>query len=396
MRTIRWDPRLRRSVKIEALILALVVLILSVVSHLPTLSNLHHAGHAAVRIHPGLLIAMIFPVSQEILGPAFRAGLVKAFTESFTIESLTVSPMRRRPGSRHVFSFEFIIGDQLTGKRRSIELIGKRDTSRAAGKAAREFEAMRLLWDSGFDRDERFRIPRPVQYFPDFQLILQGKARGSKLRTYAGKANDMSLGYSRMAGLWLAKLHSVKVSPLQMCTYTNEIDSLRMFTGALAADQPKLASELEQRAALLEQSFAGFQELPAAMVHGDFHPDHIFVNKDSVTVIDFERFSIGDPARDLGSFIAHMRTTACFSGRVLASANCEVDAFLEGYFSAVPSIHKAVMVPRIASYVALSSLEALYYVASVLKVTDPARVQMYLNCVRQSEWQGAEVAGWTV
>src|SRR6185312_12612329 len=110
MRTTRWDPLLRRSVKIEALILALLVLAFSVVSHhLSTFPGLHHAAHAAVRAHSGLLIAMIVPVGQEILGPAFRAGLVKAFTESFTIESLTVTPMRRRPGSRHVFSFEFII-----------------------------------------------------------------------------------------------------------------------------------------------------------------------------------------------------------------------------------------------------------------------------------------------
>jgi Phosphotransferase enzyme family len=336
---------------------------------------------------------MISPVSQELLGPTFRAGLVKAFTESFTIETLTVSPMRRRPGSRHVFSFEFIIGDQLTGKRRSIELIGKRDTSRAAGKAAREFDAMRLLWNSGFDWDERFRIPRPVQYYPDFQLILQGKARGSKLRSYAGKANDLSLGYSRMAGLWLAKLHSLKVSPPQVCTHTNEIASLRMFAGALTADQPRLARELEQHSSALEESFAGFKDVPAAMVHGDFHPDHIFINKDCVTVIDFERFSVGDPARDLGSFITHMRTTACFSGRALASANREIDTFLEGYFSAELSGSATVIVPRIASYVALSSLEALYYVASVLKVADPTRLQMYLNCLRQSEWQGAELTG---
>jgi aminoglycoside phosphotransferase (APT) family kinase protein len=128
------------------------------------------------------------------------------------------------------------------------------------------------------------------------------------------------------------------------------------------------------------------------MVHGDFHPDHIFVNRDSVTVIDFERFSAGDPARDLGSFIAHMRITACLSGRVLASANREIDAFLQSYFSAVPSTQGMVIVPRITSYVALSTLEALYYVASVLKVVDPNRLQTYLNCMRQSELQATESA----
>jgi thiamine kinase-like enzyme len=396
-----WSAALNRNtrvlaashfVSVDALILAFVALTLSLISHVPSLSGLHHAGHAAVRSHSGLLIAVILPMSREMFSPTFRARLVKAFTECFTIGSLTVTPLRRRPGSRHVFSCEFIIGDQLTGKRRSIELIGKRDTSGAAGKGAREFEAMRLIWDSGFGLDERFRIPRPVQYFPDLQLILQGKARGVKLRTYAGKGTDISLGHSRMAGLWLAKLHSLKISSSQVCTYTNEIASLRMFVAALTADQPKLAGELQQRAALLEQSFTGFQSVPATMVHGDFHPDHIFVNRDSVTVIDFERFSASDPARDLGSYIAHMRTTACFSGRELASANREIDVFLQSYFSAVPSTQESVTVSRITSYVSLSSLEALYYIASVLKVVDPNRLQIYLNCMRQSELRASESA----
>ena len=371
--------------KIEACLLAVAVFLFAAVSHLHALASLHHAGHLAVRAHPGFLLAMALPLGQEMLGPAFRAGLVKALTESFTIEHLTVTPMRRRPGSRHVFSFEFIIGDQLTGKRRSIELVGKRDTSRAAGKAAREFDAMRTLWNAGFDRDEYLRIPRPIQFFPDFQLILQGKARGSKLRTFIGKASDVSLGYARMAGLWLAKLHTLKVASPQICTYAHEAASLRTFVDTLAMAQPKLARELHQIAALIEQRFSEFQGVPAAMVHGDFHPDHVFVNKESITLIDFERFSLADPALDLGSFIAHMRTTACCLGREPSATNREIEAFLESYFTAVSPKPDSGILWRIASYVTLSNLEALYYVAGVLRVADPSRLGMYLNCIRRSE-----------
>jgi aminoglycoside phosphotransferase (APT) family kinase protein len=414
MRTIRWDlPTLdsaffkkrlsalrklatfvrrafphshRHLVRIEALVIALVALALTfILPHLHALPPLHSAGRVALRTSPGLLLAMVLPLSQEMLGPAFRAGLVKALAESFTIEHLTVTPMRRRPASRNVFSYEFIIGDQLTGKQRSIELIGKCDTLRAAGKAAREFEAMRLLWDAGFSRDESFMIPRPVQYFPDFQLILQGKARGSKLRHYAGKGTDVSLGYARMAGLWLAKLHNLKVTAPETCTYTHEIASLRTFIGAIITAQPKLAGELEYRGALLERTFTQFQSVPSTMVHGDFHPDHIFVSKDSVTVIDFERFSTGDPVLDVGSFIAHMRTTARCLGRALTAADREIDVFLESYLNAVSSTESAAILPRIASYVTLSNLEALYYVASVLRVGDPNRLEVYLDCMRQVE-----------
>lgn len=322
-----------------------------------------------------------------MLDPNFRSRLGNAFAEDLTIAGVRVRPMRRRPGSRHVFCCELNIGDQRAGKRSSIELIGKRDTTTAAGKAAREFEAMRLLWDAGFGLDERFRIPQPLQHFPDLQVILQAKARGTKLRTYLGKGDDASLGYARMAGLWLAKLHNMKISRPQVCTYADEIASLRMFVAALAGYQPNLAIELQQRAAAVEQSFASFEGVPATMVHGDFHPEHIFVSRDFVTVIDFERFCTSDPARDLGSFIAQALAMTSFCGRALAAANHEIDAFLESYFSAVPLIQSIPIAPRIASYVALSTLEVLYYVASVLKVTDSGRIAMYVKCMRESEMQ---------
>jgi hypothetical protein len=330
------------------------------------------------------------PISQEILDPAFCSRLGKAFAEGLTIESLKMRPMRRRPGSRHAFSCDLIVADQLTGKRSSIELIGKRDTRRGAGKAAREFEAMRVLWDAGFGADERFRIPRPVQHCLDLQLILQGKARGSKLRAHLGKGTEASLDHARGAGLWLAKLHNLKVSPPQVCTYANEIAWVRMFVAALSVDQPKLALEIQRCAGMIEQSFASFQGVPAAMVHGDFHPDHIFVEKNFVTVIDFERFCASDPARDVGSFIAHMRIMTRFCGRALNAARREIDAFLESYFSAVPLTQGIAVAPRIGPYVALSSLEALYYVASVLKVVDSGRIGMYMNCLRESELRATE------
>jgi Ser/Thr protein kinase RdoA (MazF antagonist) len=251
---------------------------------------------------------------------------------------------------------------------------------------------MQLLWDAGFGLDKRFRIPRPVQHCADLHLILQGKAAGSKLRNYVGKGNDASLSYARMTGLWLAKLHNLKVPLPQVCTYEDEIASLRMFVTSLSADQPNLAAELQQLAAAVENAFASFRGVPATIVHGDFHPDHIFVGRDFITVIDFERFCFTDAARDLGSFIAHIRTMACFSGRALSAANHEADAFLASYFSAVPFRQRMAIAQRIAPYVALSGLEALYYVASVLKIGDPDRLAMYMKCIQASELGAIEYA----
>jgi hypothetical protein len=362
--------------------------------------SVHHAmqlaaiGHSGGATHSSLFLLFVLPVlamcavrvplPEKLFNSDFRMRLGSVFSRHQSIEDLTIHPMRRRPGSRHVFSCRLVVADKRTGKHNVVELVGKQDTSRAIGKAAKEFEAMRLLWGAGFGQDNRFRIPQPLHHFEDLNLIIQERARGSKLRAFLGDGSDTSLNHARMAGLWLAKLHSMPVAASRICSYSDEKASARMFVEALRTDQPKLECELRHYAATVERLFDSFRAVQATHVHGDFHPDHIYVGNNFITVIDFERYCIGDPARDLGSFMAHMRTTAYSIGRSIEAVNQEIVVFLESYFSGVSVSQGTAVGPRIAPYAALSSLEALYYVASVLKVTNPARIAMYVQCLRES------------
>ena len=359
--------------------------------HAPRLTVYAHFGGTT---HSSLIFLLLLPVlamcavrvplPEKLFNSDIRTRLGSAFSQHQSIADMTVHPMRRRPGSRHVFSYKLLVADKRTGKQNIVELVGKQDTTRAIGKAAKEFQAMRLLWGAGFGQDDSFRIPEPLHHFEDLNLIIQEKARGAKLRTFLGEGSLASFHHARMTGTWLAKLHNMPVIPPRVCGYNDERASLRMFVEALKSDQPQLNDELRRYAASVEQDFDRFQDVRATHVHGDFHPDHIYVGNHTVTVIDFERFCIGDPARDLGSFVAHMHTTAHSIGKSVDSANQEILAFLESYFNGVSEAQANLISPRIAPYAALSSFEALYYVASVLKVTNPARIAMYMQCVRES------------
>jgi hypothetical protein len=373
---------------------------LSVFSLLNRFHSAHHTtqlaayAHSVDATHASLILLFVLsviamcavrvPLPEKLFDSAFRTRLGSVFSEHQSIANLTIQPMRRRPGSRHVFSYKLVVADKRTGKRNFVELVGKQDTTRAVGKAAKEFEAMRLLWGAGFGQDNRFRIPQPLHHFEDLKLIIQEKAHGTKLRTFLGDGSDTSFNHARMTGLWLAKLHNMVVAPPRFCAYEDEKASLRMFVEAIRNDQPQLEFELRHYAAAVEQRFDSFHGVHATHVHGDFHPDHIYVGNNFITVIDFERFCIGDPARDLGSFVGHMRTTAYSIGKSIEKVNQEIVAFLGSYFSGVSEAQGNPVGPRIAPYAALSSLEALYYVASVLKVTNTARIAMYMQCLRES------------
>jgi hypothetical protein len=373
-------------------------------AHFRALIILHHAIPASATyvagivrlVHSGWLglhtflvlplwgmCAASVPMAEGLLNSDLCARLASSLSAHQSIRDLIIRPLRRRPGSRHVFACKLVVGDQQTGKRNIIELIGKRDTTRAAGKAAKEYEAMKLLWNAGFGQQTALKIPQPLLHLEDLQLIVQEKARGTKFRTLLGQGSDASFDQARMVGVWLAKMHSLPVPSPRLCTYASEKASLRTFVDALSATQPQLQLELQCYAEKMEQLFESYRNIPATLVHGDFHPDHIFVERDKVTVIDFERFSIGDSARDLGSFIAHMRTTACLSEKPVKATDREIEIFLRSYYSNVSLQHGISVSSRLGPFVLLSGLEALYYVACVLKVTQPSRIAMYLKCLRQ-------------
>ena len=48
-----------------------------------------------------------------------------------------------------MFSYKLLVADKRTGKSNVVELVGKQDTTRAIGKAAKEFEAMRTTLGGG-------------------------------------------------------------------------------------------------------------------------------------------------------------------------------------------------------------------------------------------------------
>jgi len=302
-----------------------------------------------------------------------------------TVEHCRIEPLPRRPGSRHVSAYHLLVHDEGSGQKRILALIAKRDTTRGVGKAAREYAALNFLWDEGFGSERQLKIPKPFDLLPNQNLILHESACGTKLTGSIGGDSAESTSHFRMSGLWLAKLHGIKLSPPVTCSYDAELASLDLFVRELSgALPPAPLPRVQKLAEAIGQRLASCTDVTASLVHGDYHPEHIFVADDSITVIDFERFGCGDPAKDVGSFLAHTRSSGCLARKPPRVVDQETGEFLASYFSALPLATGAATASRISAFDALSSLEALYYVAAVLKVDDQPKLTAYLECAERS------------
>jgi aminoglycoside phosphotransferase (APT) family kinase protein len=309
-------------------------------------------------------------------------------SSDLTIDHCSVTMLQRRPGSRHVALYKLKIREPETSRTLVVEWIGKRDTTKSLGKAAREFRTLKLLSDSGFGCKGRFRIPRPIHLSIDKELILQEKAPGLVFEALLRQGDSLTREAANSAGIWLAKLHGMPITPGGACSYERHRSAVQLYARELLAVSPRLAPDLALLEAGICQGLSSFQDVPLSLIHGDYHPQHIYVAGNRITVIDFDRSHFSDPAEDLGSFILHTRLAALRLGRSPESVNREVDAFLKGYFTAASSADARNVVGRVGTFVALSCLEALYYVAAVLLVHDPRTEELYLRCA-----QGCGVPG---
>jgi aminoglycoside phosphotransferase (APT) family kinase protein len=76
-----------------------------------------------------------------------------------------------------------------------------------------------------------------------------------------------------------------------------------------AATQPWIRREKRRMVMLLREVLA--RQLAGdltrrSLIHGDFHPENILIRGHLVSVIDFEHGAMGDPAMDLGYFLAEL------------------------------------------------------------------------------------------
>jgi aminoglycoside phosphotransferase (APT) family kinase protein len=172
------------------------------------------------------------------------------------------------------------------------------------------------------------KLPRLIGRSDDDKLLafdwLPGRPLGEILRD---TGPDPELFYS--AGTALAQLHARPALDLSHSrararqSLTKRAAWIAKVDGEVGELAGLLAAKI-RREALEEGSWA-------CTVHGDFYPDQVLVGNGSVAIIDLDDCARGEPAVDLGSFLAYLdrrALTGAIAKQRLANA---MDQVLEGY-----------------------------------------------------------------
>lgn len=211
---------------------------------------------------------------------------------------------------------------------------------------------MCALWEAGFGDDAPYRIAEPLAHLPEHRIILTLAARGVCLfdELRAGGGGDGV----RQAARWLAHLHSTPVRVGTPWTIWRNFARLAQRLARAATAYPERVARLD---AMLRRLIDAAEEAesPPRLVqtHGQFRDVHVYLDGETVTIIDLDRSRPGDPARDVDEFLHRLRwKTFKHTGTYPDELT---DAFLQEYLAHVPP-GQLTTLPFYAASHALSSL----------------------------------------
>ncbi|MFN2558032.1 MAG: phosphotransferase family protein [Nitriliruptorales bacterium] len=224
----------------------------------------------------------------------------------------------RRPGDREAIEWIPAQGPPLV-----VKLYPDRNEGSAS------YRILRAVWQQGFGPGSPYRVPEPLRWSPAQSAIVMRRAPGRCLGDLRPDEADWLEGI-RAAARWLARLHtsSLRVGPRDERSRASERLSRRL--SKAVERHPHLGGllrtcmdELAHRA----RSVAASQ----CQTHGRFHPGHVFVTPDVVTVIDLDRAAPADPAKDVAEFIHRARAEVFKRGCGGPAAEEATQTFLEEY-----------------------------------------------------------------
>lgn len=199
----------------------------------------------------------------------------------------------------------------------------------------------RLLWRAGRDGFLDFGVARPAGWLPSLRMIAQHRVPGAPVADRLWSMEGAAL--ARRLGEANASLAKAPLNPPTRFTYVDQLKRTAKYSKRLAQWVPGAEAILRKIQAQLITVEPG----PAdRAIHGAPHAHQWLDGPDGPMLVDFDRFSLGDPELDAATFAAEADFEAS------PYAHTAGEAYLAGYDSVFPLNSRLVLAYRAHKHVA--------------------------------------------
>lgn len=245
------------------------------------------------------------------------------------------------PGAGHGFRVDAVdVLKHKAGKRCSVAYVLVDDAGRTERRFAKAFKTergaaivvqMRRVHEA--IRDRALVVPRPVGYLPDLRLLVTEFVDGYPLAQdlYDGRSPEPARRMARA----VAALHAADVRCARRWAPRKEIRNTADWLAGLAGRDP---ADSERAWGLLDRLGTRSDDLPRKIerpVHRDFYPDQFHDSDGRTVLLDLDDLRVGDPALDLGNFLAHLTLRPLQYPALEAGCRIAREVFLDAWLEAV-------------------------------------------------------------
>ena len=298
---------------------------------------------------PDPLLAKV--LDQVWLAPALRQALGPAYDDT---RLRGIRLLRLKPGRRALIACDLDRGETVLGKLRYKGL--DRQGFEIQRALARQRAALDASTTAGPERPDAARIPAVLGSVPSvglwFQCWLPGTPATNLLRPDA----DPLIG--RRIGAALADLHASPVPTRRCWTVDDELAVLGARLARAGQQRPDLAPRIDTVLAACAVLAADLPPTAPTGIHRDFHPGQVLIDGERLVFVDFDLYALGDPALDVGNWLAHLIELGLRHHGGPAALTPLIDGFVDGYRGHGPTLPDAAVTGwttlSLARHIALS------------------------------------------
>ena len=261
-----------------------------------------------------------------------------------TLQAVRV--VRYKPQRRCMIEYDLTV-TQPPGGAGAVTVIGK---VRRHRPGRHQHRLLRAFWDAGFDAGaaDAICVPQPMGEVPELAMWLQRRVTGVPATELLTGPQGAAIA-PRLADA-AHKIHLAAIPTNKSHRIADELHILGDCLETVADGRPELAARIHRLIDACHRAARATPVLPATGIHRDFYPEHVLVEGQRLWIVDFDQWCLGDPALDIGNFVAHLEELALRKTGNPLSASPAVEALVGRYLELAGHSHRV----AIDVYTALS------------------------------------------
>jgi hypothetical protein len=176
------------------------------------------------------------------------------------------------------------------------------------------------------DLPYRFRVPRSLGYFPDYQLLLMEALPGKPffkplLKAWTDKNNHQADGNQnpsdeeeanlekaiQTCALIATTLHGSNIDLGPRTSLELQVEKLLEETEVLSHVFPEVGAQVKSWISQTVEFAQAYPAMPVRFSHGDFTYTQLIFDGKNGGLVDFDTMCQAEPAQDLGHYLAYQR-----------------------------------------------------------------------------------------